>query len=210
VKGESVEVKWKCFGFVAAVVLSATFAGAAQTWQKALGGTSDDAAYGVAQTSDGGYIVAGYTESFGAGGSDMYLVKVDTSGTLQWQKTFGGPGDEGVRTGTSSGTQWPAGSLIRIEYTVQDNLTGEDFYSYVRRDSDGQIWNIGSVSGANGSHSSQCRLPESIPPGTDYRIWVVWKGDWTTRFQGELFEVTSAASFSTSLRDGAGRSSLSR
>ena len=59
-------------------------------WQKTYGGTDDDYSRSIQQTSDGGYIVAGYTHSFGAGSTDGWLLKLDSSGSVQWQKTFGG------------------------------------------------------------------------------------------------------------------------
>ena len=49
-------------------------------WQKTYGGSSDDYAYSIQQTNDGGYIVAGYTNSFGAGGADVYVIKMDSEG----------------------------------------------------------------------------------------------------------------------------------
>ena len=59
-------------------------------WAKTYGGTDDDYAYSVQQTSDGVYIVAGYTESFGAGSGDIFLIKTDANGNIQWAKTYGG------------------------------------------------------------------------------------------------------------------------
>jgi hypothetical protein len=61
---------------------------------KTYGGTDDDGAYSVQQTSDGGYIVAGRTWSFGAGDYDIFLIKTDANGNVQWAKTYGGTGDE--------------------------------------------------------------------------------------------------------------------
>ena len=72
----------------------------ALTWQKCLGGSNDDAAYSIQQTSDGGYIVAGSTYSndgdvsLNHGGSDYWLVKLDSSGVKQWQKCLGGSGSD--------------------------------------------------------------------------------------------------------------------
>ena len=66
------------------------------TWTKAFGGTVDDMPYQVRQTSDGGYVFTGYTNSFGAGAQDVMLGKVNSSGVLQWIKTYGGTGmDQG-------------------------------------------------------------------------------------------------------------------
>ncbi len=62
-----------------------------EQWNVTFGGAQDDGAYSVIQTADGGYAVAGFTYSYGAGGSDAWLVKTAADGTLQWTKTFGGP-----------------------------------------------------------------------------------------------------------------------
>jgi hypothetical protein len=61
-----------------------------QGWNRTYGGTNGDQAYALVQTADGGYALAGYTNSFGAGGYDFWLVKTDASGTVQWNRTYGG------------------------------------------------------------------------------------------------------------------------
>src|SRR3989338_5795020 len=65
-------------------------------WQKTYGGANGDVAESVCETRDGGYIVAGWTRSFGAGKEDVWVLKLRADGTVEWQKTYGGGGsDEG-------------------------------------------------------------------------------------------------------------------
>jgi hypothetical protein len=65
-------------------------------WQKTLGGSANDAADLVQQTSDNGYVLLGYTNSNNGditsshGGIDCWMIKLDVNGNLQWQRTFGG------------------------------------------------------------------------------------------------------------------------
>jgi uncharacterized delta-60 repeat protein len=59
-------------------------------WQKAYGGTQEDYAISIEQTSDGGYVTAGVTKSFGAGAEDAWVLKLDSDGNIQWQKVYGG------------------------------------------------------------------------------------------------------------------------
>jgi hypothetical protein len=51
-----------------------------KVWDKTFGGSYDDQAYSVQQTSDGGYILAGYTNSYGAGNNNVWLIKTDADG----------------------------------------------------------------------------------------------------------------------------------
>ncbi|CAJ36994.1 hypothetical protein [Methanocella arvoryzae] len=67
-----------------------------QLWKRTYGGESFDYGYAVIETADGGYAIAGTTESYGQGSGDVYLVRTDAAGNPLWEKTFGGPGyDEG-------------------------------------------------------------------------------------------------------------------
>ncbi|MDI6787632.1 MAG: hypothetical protein QME51_04610, partial [Planctomycetota bacterium] len=61
-------------------------------WQKTYGGTGSDSAQSIQQTSDGGYIVAGVTQSFGTGSADFWVLKLTSTGSIDWQKTYGGTG----------------------------------------------------------------------------------------------------------------------
>lgn len=86
-------------------------------WQKCLGGNGDDGAHSVLQTTDGGYIVAGYTLSNDGdvvghhGLDDIWVVKLSPIGDLQWQKCLGGSKSESLDI-TNSVLQNSDGSYI--------------------------------------------------------------------------------------------------
>jgi uncharacterized repeat protein (TIGR02543 family) len=67
-------------------------------WDKTFGGSGDDEIYSITKTSDGGYALGGYKSSEGAGGKDVWLVKVDSDGNAQWNKTYGTPIDDSCRS----------------------------------------------------------------------------------------------------------------
>ena len=59
-------------------------------WEKAYGGMDYEAAYSIEGTADGGYIVAGLTKSFGAGVIDIWILKLKSDGSIEWQNAYGG------------------------------------------------------------------------------------------------------------------------
>ncbi|MCA2005290.1 MAG: T9SS type A sorting domain-containing protein [Ignavibacterium sp.] len=69
-----------------------------QLWDRVFGGTSDEEAYSMVATNDGGFLIAGATSSFGAGSRDIWLIKTDGLGNQQWTKTIGGLSSDGARS----------------------------------------------------------------------------------------------------------------
>jgi len=65
-----------------------------EMWSRTYGGAGQEVAYAVVETSDGGYAIAGYTNSSGAGYDDFWLVKTDAYGNMEWNQIYGGVGSE--------------------------------------------------------------------------------------------------------------------
>ena len=78
------------------VYLIKTDANGDTIWTRAYGGRDEDQGNSVQQTFDGGYIVAGFTYSFGAGGEDAYLIKTDANGDTIWTRTYGSSQGDGA------------------------------------------------------------------------------------------------------------------
>jgi hypothetical protein len=66
-------------------------------WNRTYGGTGEDVAYSLVASTDGGYVLAGDTWSFGDGGADFWLVKTDANGVVEWNRMYGGAGDDCAR-----------------------------------------------------------------------------------------------------------------
>lgn len=115
-------------------------------WQKCFGGTSYDWAFSIRQTFDNGYIVAGYTESNDGnvtgnhGDADYWLVKTDSSGNLQWQKCFGGTGNDMAYSvqQTSEGGYIVAGCTWSYDGDVTGNHGNNDYW-IIKTDSAGNL-----------------------------------------------------------------------
>ncbi len=103
-------------------------------WQKTYGGSYFDFAWSVQETSDDGYVVAGYTYSFGAGDNDYWVLKLNGDGTVAWQKTYGGSNyDEALSIQETSD-----GGYVVAGHTQSFGAGGNDYW-ILRLNSDGEI-----------------------------------------------------------------------
>ncbi|MCX6601479.1 MAG: hypothetical protein NT025_07940 [bacterium] len=112
-----------CLAIVAA--LSSSFAQPPDSlWAHTYGGANEEVGYNVRQTGDGGYIVVGQTNSFGAGDADIWLLKTNANGDSLWSRTFGGLAFDGayfVRQTTDSG-------FVLAGFTESFGTGGRDFW----------------------------------------------------------------------------------
>jgi predicted secreted protein len=107
-----------------------------KAWDRPYGGVGDDEAYSVIQTSDGGYVLAGFTNSSGNGGYDFWLVKTDSNGTELWNETYGGPSNDEAYSIVQAGD----GGYVLAGYTRSFGNGGSDFW-LVKTDASGnQQW----------------------------------------------------------------------
>ncbi|MEM3511512.1 MAG: hypothetical protein QXW47_11175 [Candidatus Jordarchaeales archaeon] len=118
-------------------------------WQKGYGRESNDYAWGVAVDSQGNIIVAGGTESFGAGGSDVWILKLDPNGDPTWQKTYGGASNE-CALDVAFDVQ---GNIIVSGYTYSFGAGGSDVW-VLKLDPNGEpIWQK-TYGGVNDDYAS--------------------------------------------------------
>jgi hypothetical protein len=120
------------------------------SWQSQLGGGSNfDYAHSIEQTSDGGYIIAGYTSSSDGdinsgnnGGTDYWIVKLNATGGISWERTYGGSDNEYAYSvqQTSDGGYIVAGSALSLDGYVSDNNGGSDYWILKLNSSGVVVW----------------------------------------------------------------------
>ncbi len=107
-------------------------------WSKFFGGNQLDWGWSVQQTYDEGYIIAGETTSFGAGGYDAWLIKTDTNGSEIWNRTFGG----GLKDGARSVLITTDSCIVMAGYTDSfGHGNNHDFWLIKTDDTGNEIWN---------------------------------------------------------------------
>jgi hypothetical protein len=135
-------------------------------WSQTFGGSSFDCGRSVQQTSDGGYIIAGHTYSYGAGSCDFYLVKTDAAGNLQWQQTYGGSSPDSA----CSVMQTADGGYVVAGVSYSYGAGSSDFYMVKTDDAGNMEWDqtFGGTSPDYGCSVRQCADWNYILTGYTY------------------------------------------
>ncbi len=118
------------------VYLIKTDASGDTVWTRTYGGPYADVGFSVEETSDRGYIIAGYTDSFGSGGSDVYVIKTDSSGDTVWTRIYGGARTEKAY----SAQETSDGGCIVAAFTESFGVRSADVYLIKMDSSGGTAW----------------------------------------------------------------------
>jgi hypothetical protein len=138
-------------------------------WNTTYGGAGSDRGLSVIQTSDGGYALGGHTDSFGAVWADGWLVKFDSAGAFQWDKTYGGI----VNDVGSSVVQTSDGGYALGGYTDSFGATGYDGWLVKTDVENGLTWTSTSY--------AMILYRGKTDPYWNYlrvRIWVIEEPTW--------------------------------
>ncbi|MCF8434928.1 MAG: hypothetical protein K9G37_10665, partial [Crocinitomicaceae bacterium] len=112
------------------VYLIRTNANGIVLWSKEYGGSIglSDKGYSVRETSDGGFIITGTTETYGSGGDDVYVLKVSSLGAVQWTTTIGSAGTVSVMDAGREVQETNDGGYIVVGYTSAIDINFSDVY----------------------------------------------------------------------------------
>ena len=160
-------------------------------WQKSYGGSSTEVAYTIQQTSDQGYIVAGSTASFSSfpGDYHIWVIKLDASGNIVWEKSYGGDEDEEAK----SVQQTSDGGYVLTGFTVSYGAGDEDIF-VLKLDSSGNVQWMKTYGDSNFSTTDEPRKIKQTSDGgyiltsfSDANFWVLkldasGNTDWQKRY----------------------------
>lgn len=152
-------------------------------WSKTFGGTDEDYANEIQKTADGGFVIGGYTESFGKGYSDAWVIKLNSDGGVAWQRTYGASNfEEGY-----SILQLTDGSYMLAADTYSFGSGLSDFW-FVKLTSTGGITWQTTVGG------SQWDTPQSVQQTTDSGfVFAGWSSTYgVDAYDGFLARVTAS------------------
>ncbi len=148
-------------------------------WTKTYGGNNGDKAYSVIEVSSDGFLIAGYTTSYGAGSSDVYLIRTDANGDTLWTRTYGGTSnDEGRDV-----IEVSSGGFLIAGTTGSFGNNGTDFW-LIRTDSIGNtLWSKTYDGGEDDWCYSVCESSSGgfIVTGLTYRSGGAYKYVWLIR-----------------------------
>lgn len=166
-----------------------------ELWAKTYGGIYEDRGYSVWQTKDDGFIISGWTGSFGAGTYDIYLIRTDSSGDTLWTKTFGGPNwDCGYSVQQTKDSGF---IVVGVKYS---SMGYSDIYLIKTDPSGDTLWTktFGGLNNDGGSAIQQtkdngyiiagttCSFGEGLPYSNIYLLKIDSSGNilWTKTFGG--------------------------
>ena len=174
-----------------------------EAWNKTFGGSNDDVGTSVQQTKDGGYIIVGSTDSYGTGNDDVWLIKVDSEGNEEWNRTFGGTRNDWGE----SVQQTENGGYIIVGATYSYG-SGEGDVWLIKTDAFGnEEWNrtfSGEAGGFQGDSGKSVQQTsdggyiivgnmDNARNGTAYDIWLIKTDafgykEWDKIFSGKYFD----------------------
>ncbi len=125
-------------------------------WHQIFGGDNEEICHSIIQTMDGGYALAGDTDSFGAGGFDMYLVKTDVEGNFLWSRTYGGRDDDKC----NSVIQAEDGGYILSGLTRSFGAGGSDIWLMRTNEAGDSLWSETFGGENNETSHSFLRTPD--------------------------------------------------
>jgi hypothetical protein len=173
------------FGFVVLVEAEPSWV----VWSQTYGGTKEDSANSLIETSDGGYALAGNTRSFGVGDEDFWLIKTDGTGNMEWNQTYG-EGEATSLVETSDGGYALAGGARLVKTDEYGNMMWDQTYGY------GDIRSL--VATSDGGYALAGKTATFVTGVDDYgNFWLIKTDangnmEWNQTYGGEDYDYACA------------------